>query len=205
MHPNAVSHLLRCEISLWTRSAAALFSVHPSAAWPRCRSAESLSLKTRSRRRKRHRPPVLALHPTRCFSPGSPIRPPRWISNGSGPETTVNGVIRYAPGLGDAWQTGNIIAKPYPATDLKVHRCELSGLAPGTNYFFQIGTNSPVYRFRTMPAKATNAIQFVSGGDCGTNSHAIGTNILAAKQEPYFALIGGDLGIRQRAIAEDVS
>ncbi len=113
----------------------------------------------------------------------------QWV----GPETTVTGVIRYAPGLGDAWQTGNIIAKPFPDTDLKVNRCELSGLAPGTDYFFQIGTNSPVYRFRTMPAKAANAIQFVSGGDCGTNSHAIGTNILAAKQEPYFALIGGDL------------
>jgi hypothetical protein len=44
-----------------------------------------------------------------------------------------------------------------------------------------------------MPARATNTIQFVSGGDCGTGPHAIGTNILAARQEPYFALIGGDL------------
>jgi hypothetical protein len=44
-----------------------------------------------------------------------------------------------------------------------------------------------------MPAKATNTIQFVSGGDCGTDRHAVGTNIVAAKQEPYFALIGGDL------------
>jgi hypothetical protein len=34
----------------------------------------------------------------------------------------------------------------------------------------------------------------VSGGDCGTGPHAIGTNQIAAKQEPYFALIGGDLG-----------
>jgi hypothetical protein len=44
-----------------------------------------------------------------------------------------------------------------------------------------------------MPAKATNTIQFVSGGDSGTGSHAIGTNKLAARQEPYFALLGGDL------------
>jgi hypothetical protein len=45
-----------------------------------------------------------------------------------------------------------------------------------------------------MPAKATDTFQFVSGGDCGTNSHAIANNILAAKQNPMFALIGGDLG-----------
>ena len=44
-----------------------------------------------------------------------------------------------------------------------------------------------------MPAKATNTIQFVSGGDCGIDEHAIATNIIAAKQEPHFALIGGDL------------
>jgi hypothetical protein len=45
-----------------------------------------------------------------------------------------------------------------------------------------------------MPAKANDTFTFVSGGDCGTNAHTINTNILAAKQEPYFALIGGDLG-----------
>jgi hypothetical protein len=45
-----------------------------------------------------------------------------------------------------------------------------------------------------MPAKATDTFTFVSGGDCGVNAHAVANNILAAKQEPYFALIGGDLG-----------
>jgi hypothetical protein len=90
-------------------------------------------------------------------------------------------------------QLAKVNSKPFPGTELKVHRCELSGLASGTEYAFRIGADSPAYRFRTMPAKATDTIQFVSGGDCGTNSHAINTNILAAKQEPYFALIGGDL------------
>ena len=45
-----------------------------------------------------------------------------------------------------------------------------------------------------MPAKATDSFQFVSGGDCDVNPHAIANNILAAKQDPMFALIGGDLG-----------
>ena len=44
-----------------------------------------------------------------------------------------------------------------------------------------------------MPAKATDAIQFISGGDCGVNAHAIANNVQAARQDPQFAIIGGDL------------
>jgi hypothetical protein len=44
-----------------------------------------------------------------------------------------------------------------------------------------------------MPQKATNTIQFVSGGDSGVNAHAIANNRLAARQNPYFVLMGGDL------------
>ena len=92
------------------------------------------------------------------------------------------------------WMTGRVRTKPFGNTEVVVHRCEFLGLAPGTEYLLQIGTSGQVYRFRTMPAKATNAFTWVSGGDCGTGPHAIGTNQIAAKQEPYFALIGGDLG-----------
>jgi hypothetical protein len=67
-------------------------------------------------------------------------------------------------------------------------------LKPGTEYILQIGESKQVYRFRTMPAKATDTFTWVSGGDCGTGTPAITTNIIAAKQEPYFALIAGDLG-----------
>jgi acid phosphatase type 7 len=84
--------------------------------------------------------------------------------------------------------------KAYPLTDFKVFRVELTGLQPGTGYQFRIGKNSPVYRFRTMPAKANNSIHFISGGDCGVNAHTVANNIQAARQDPMFALIGGDLG-----------
>jgi hypothetical protein len=113
----------------------------------------------------------------------------QWVGSGTNSDLS----IRYAPLATETWQVGKPFTKPFPDTDLKVHRCELTGLTPGTEYRFLIGNDPPVYRFRTMPAKATNTIQFVSGGDSGTGEHAIGTNILAAKQEPYFALIGGDL------------
>ena len=113
----------------------------------------------------------------------------QWI----GPQVPADTVIRYVPRTGDKWESGKLATAPFPKTNFKVHRCELTGLAPGADYIFQIGKNSPVYKFRTMPAKATDTFTFVSGGDCGINAHAIGTNILAAKQEPQFALIGGDL------------
>jgi acid phosphatase type 7 len=117
----------------------------------------------------------------------------QWV----GPEGATDGSIRFATAddkvSSPNWQNAKSQLGPFPNTDLRVHRCELAGLTPGTEYKFQVGDSSPFYRFRTMPAKATEVIQFVSGGDCGVNAHAIGTNIIAAKQEPQFALIGGDL------------
>ena len=115
----------------------------------------------------------------------------QWIGAvGETKDTTV--YFSTLPGF--RWQAQPTIAKPYPQTDLKVFRAELTGLLPGTDYFFRIGKASPMYRFRTMPAKATNTIHFISGGDCGVNAHAVANNIQAARQDPMFAVIGGDLG-----------
>lgn len=102
--------------------------------------------------------------------------------------------VKDAPKDLPAWSKQPTVARPYAETDLKVYRAELTGLKPGTNYKFKIGKLSPVFRFSTMPARATNAIHFVSGGDCGVNQHAINNNIQAARQDPMFTLIGGDLG-----------
>jgi acid phosphatase type 7 len=115
----------------------------------------------------------------------------QWV----GPEKDAPSTVRVTTKNGDdGWKTGKVVTKPFGNTVVKVHRCEFTGLTPGTEYLLQIGTSIQTCRFRTMPAKATDTFTWVSGGDCGTGPHAIGTNIIAAKQEPYFALIGGDLG-----------
>lgn len=118
----------------------------------------------------------------------------QWIAAaGETSDTSVS----FAPVKVDTvgrWPSQPSSAKPYPMTDLKVFRAELTGLSPGTDYQFRIGKDSPVYKFRTMPAKATDTIHFVSGGDCGVNAHAVSNNISAARQDPMFAIIGGDLG-----------
>lgn len=79
-------------------------------------------------------------------------------------------------------------------TDFVVRRAAIAGLTPGTEYEFSLGDSTKAYRFRTMPAKATNSFHFVSGGDSGVNEHAVANNRLAAAQDPMFVMIGGDLG-----------
>jgi hypothetical protein len=107
---------------------------------------------------------------------------------------TADTSIYYGTADAEDWTIQATTAKPYPETDLKVFRAELTGLRPGTDYEFRVGKQSPRYRFRTMPAKATDAITFISGGDCGVNAHTIANNIQAARQDPLFAVVGGDLG-----------
>lgn len=114
----------------------------------------------------------------------------QWI--GAVGETTDT-TIYYASLRHLSWGAQPAVVRPYPRTDLKVFRAELTGLTPGTDYQFWIGKQSPIYRFRTMPAQATDTIHFVSGGDCGVNIHAANNNMEAARQDPMFVLIGGDL------------
>jgi hypothetical protein len=115
----------------------------------------------------------------------------QWV--GTRGETT-DPKVYYSAAKAGPWQDQPTTAKPYPLTDFKVFRAELTGLRPGTDYYFQIGKHSPTYRFRTMPARATDTIHFISGGDCGVNLHTIANNIQAARQDPMFAIVGGDLG-----------
>lgn len=112
----------------------------------------------------------------------------QWIDLAAAPE-----LVSYAPLHSPEWKVATVSTKPFPDTDLVVYRCELRGLTPGTEYVFHTGAREPRRRFRTLPEKATDTFTFVSGGDCGTGSHAIATNQLAARQDPYFAMIGGDL------------
>jgi hypothetical protein len=107
---------------------------------------------------------------------------------------TADTRIHYGPLGKTLAQTHPTTARPYPRSAFTLFRAELTGLTPGADYQFRVGKESPVYRFRTMPARATDAIHFISGGDCGVNAHTIANNIQAARQDPMFAVVGGDLG-----------
>jgi hypothetical protein len=101
--------------------------------------------------------------------------------------------VWYAKKKESIWKTQAHTTRRFPLTDEWLHRAELTGLKPDTDYVFRVGTDSAELGFRTMPEKDTNVIQFVSGGDCGTGPHPRATNKLAAAQMPQFAILGGDL------------
>lgn len=101
--------------------------------------------------------------------------------------------VWFAPAGSMEWTSHPAVSKRFPQTDHYLHRRELTGLKPDTEYRFRIGLDSAERSFRTMPAKATDTIHFVSGGDAGTGTAAKETNALAAKQAPMFCILGGDL------------
>lgn len=91
------------------------------------------------------------------------------------------------------WRKQDHSARRYPLSNKWIFRAELSGLEPDTDYRFRVGLDAAEQRFRTMPAKATNTIHFVSGGDAGIGPYAVRTNRVAAAQSPMFVVIGGDI------------
>ncbi len=142
-------------------------------------------------------PPAFAKEPS--FEPGALFltwqRDPtttmtvQWV----GVEKEGQRPIWYAAELGGMWTSQPVTVKPFPLTDFKIFRAELTGLKPDTDYVFHVGLDSRPFRFRTMPTKATNPIHFVSGGDAGVGPQVVQSNRVAAAQSPQFVVIGGDI------------
>lgn len=77
-----------------------------------------------------------------------------------------------------------------------IHRVELTDLKPGKSYVFRIGDwEGTPYKFRTMPDNPDKPFRFVIGGDMYHDGmeYLIETNKQAAKMDPMFALVGGDI------------
>ena len=77
-----------------------------------------------------------------------------------------------------------------------VHVVPLSGLRPGTRYWFVAGDPlsgfSREESFRTLPGDGS-PVRFVAGGDMATGWWPRMTSRQAARTDPDFALLGGDL------------
>jgi hypothetical protein len=72
----------------------------------------------------------------------------------------------------------------------------LTGLTPGTMYYFMTGDDTYGYtyerKFRSLPG-GDAPIRFVNGGDMGMDGRAVTIQRVAASHNPDFALLGGDL------------
>lgn len=75
-----------------------------------------------------------------------------------------------------------------------IHQVEITGLDSATAYQFKITENGKLFKFKTMSQNLTT-VKFVEGGDIYHDNIEVveNTNTQAAKANPDFAVIGGDI------------
>jgi hypothetical protein len=117
----------------------------------------------------------------------------QWHSNGGRDDG-----VQYQRLDEGMWHTASGSHHPMPHSDRIVHVVELTGLKPGTDYRFRFSENSGEFTFRTIPQNSREPIRFVVGGDTMDPLDMLDesfeeTSRLAAKQDPMFAVIGGDI------------
>lgn len=79
-------------------------------------------------------------------------------------------------------------------TDYFVHVTEITNLCPATTYRFGFHKDHLNFKFKTIPRDTKEAIRFVVGGDTYFSKELLKAgNLLAAKQNPMFVVIGGDI------------
>jgi acid phosphatase type 7 len=89
---------------------------------------------------------------------------------------------------------GSSVPMPDTTSGRTIHTVGLTGLTPKTDYQFRFGEQSKEYKFRTMPKDLSAPIKFIEGGDVYHQRDWMDNmNALAAKFDPAFIVIGGDL------------
>lgn len=116
----------------------------------------------------------------------------QWLS----PLNEEKDTITYKKNDDMEWKEafGAHIALPRSSTML-VHRVEITHLDPNCLYQFKLPNGSGEFFFKTMPAFNSEEVRFVVGGDIYHDGIDLvkETNIQAAKQNPHFAVVGGDI------------
>ncbi|MBA3957827.1 MAG: metallophosphoesterase family protein [Parachlamydiaceae bacterium] len=115
-----------------------------------------------------------------------------WITR---PDVTTDEVDYYKEGSSEGLvQIGTHRGMPN-GHPYYIHQVELTNLEPNSDYLFRIHPDGALYKFRTMPTDLKKPVRFIVGGDVygDTIESVIEMNREAAKKEPSFALVGGDL------------
>ncbi|MBM3955168.1 MAG: metallophosphoesterase family protein [Planctomycetes bacterium] len=123
------------------------------------------------------------------------------------PKNATTVFFRRADAADDAdWSSAEAEELQLAPSALVLRRVELAGLAPDTLYRFGIGsrpdTPSQGWLARTMPATLSRPVRFVAGGDMMHARESLDRmNRQAARLDPDFALLGGDLAYENGALA----
>ena len=118
----------------------------------------------------------------------------QWITH---KEQTIN-ELQFKQHGSDQWYHVEAAISNMPdKVPYLIHAVELHQLIPSTSYEFRIGSQGKIYKFRTMPKDLTKPVRFIAAGDIYHTQGKIETlrqmNRLAAKLNPDFILLGGDL------------
>jgi acid phosphatase type 7 len=81
-----------------------------------------------------------------------------------------------------------------------IHSVELTNLQADTEYHFRVSSEGVKYKFRTISLDKSKPIRFIVGGDVYHDGLDIlqKMNFQAAKLDPLFAIVGGDIAYNNR-------
>lgn len=102
-------------------------------------------------------------------------------------------ILQYQPIGQTQWESIAAEHAPFPLSQLTRYRVQLTSLKPDTRYSFKITGSDITYAFHTAPAKLPEKLVIAVGGDSGSWPAAVQVNEQAAKVDPLFAWMGGDL------------
>lgn len=92
-----------------------------------------------------------------------------------------------------AWLEVDATQHEFPYSDRTIHRIEITGLKPDSNYEFRVGEFQRVYSLRTLPAKNQRPLRFAAGGDTSHGELFRQMNRAVMPYDPDFIVWGGDL------------
>ena len=105
--------------------------------------------------------------------------------------------LAYRPKTGGAWAFADLHERKFGTTEHRAFSADLQDLEPGTRHVFKIarwGAPAGTWEFETAPASFKEGTTFVTGGDMyATREWMDAMNRRAGKEDPLFALLGGDL------------
>jgi|GEM_PF-231628 len=113
----------------------------------------------------------------------------QWLSS----KLASQAAVEFARQGTDEWKPMRATNTPFPYSNLYRYRAHLTGLSPDTTYQLRFAGGTTIGLCRTMPAKLTEPLTFVNGGDLGDSDMTIKVCKQVAKRSPRFALIGGDI------------
>jgi len=91
------------------------------------------------------------------------------------------------------WQTKESERRPFGESEAWVHEVDLDGLVPASSYEIELDGGGSSW-FQTAPTELPAGTSFVTGGDMFHTVEMLDAmNRRAGKEDPLFALLGGDL------------